>query len=793
MKTQLKFFGIVTAFFAALLFTTCGGLENETVGTEAGMTGFMAGNIRVATAPLPIAEDIFLDDEVSLVSEDAAPAPLNKNTDTVNVRFRPMVSKGAKAWWGLGSADMRPFKFYDTRVNANFDNGDLVYFKVTSEDGLITNYYRYEMWVRSPVTDLGNLYVGRYETHTDTTDTGNEVTVVDVDERMLATFAKDNDGNNVSYPSLDSAVKGSGVGVLSIKTNQNKERIKVTPYDENAKIRFGLSGSYSGAPSMGTNNAFTLTDQSYLYIQVTAENEVDTAFYKFRVDVGRIASINTLSFVAGSLSNPALKRYGVASKGTQSLTWDGVGNGKYETADMPLDVGFSVEIELDDPASKASFEVISNKNAGNPNGTNTGNFANIKGSDAKVKFDGTNVLAIKIVSDNNQTRRYYKIEVTLLAANFAKQPKSDYYYYRDPSTTVGNPGSTINWYTYVGLATPATGGKFDSKGTGQVTALTVELDRPVTGTYQWYDCNSWYGGYGFDANGNISYLRADNGAEEAETAFTESTYHVKKLDEKKNVSLHNGGNQFYRLENPGRMLTAPNANGGSLSGSLANATTVPGPIPRINWRPFMGTSESHYYWVVVTDSNGNKAVSKRAVIISERDPGKDHYIVDMNEDLYSGTKGTANYEEGYAKNQKVFKIKRETYKIPVTFPDGFNIKDYSVATVQALFWLVDGTPWIQNWTQGDIGFEDADGMQVIYYNLTNNNGTLGLVGGGKEPASGTVDKKPKYLIVKPAGEKPVWDLPPLTAAGVPIPNNDAQGWFCGYIELVEVRFEGPAQ
>jgi hypothetical protein len=126
-------------------------------------------------------------------------------------------------------------------------------------------------------------------------------------------------------------------------------------------------------------------------------------------------------------------------------------------------------------------------------------------------------------------------------------------------------------------------------------------------------------------------------------------------------------------------------------------------------------------------------------------------------------------------------------------PPGFDVNDYTVATVQALFWLKDGTPWIQNWTQGDIGFVQSDDSELVYYNLTNNNGTLGLVAGGKEPGGGSLNLAPKGIIVKPAGEKPPNDLPPFNADGTPARNNEAQGWFTGFIEVVEVRFEGPAR
>ena len=795
MKTQLRFLWIIAAI-TAFVFSGCDSLENVGIGTDAALTGLSIGNVRIPVMPLPIDELEFDDEDFNLLEAPVASAPLERIENTVNVRLNPSVSRGARVLWGLGSQDMRPFKFYDKRVNATFEDADYLYFMVTSEDGEKTQYYRFAVWVRSPVTDISEVYIGRYVTHEVPNSQGGTSIVVDIDERVMATIATAN-------PTLDTAIANTDLGLLSVRTNQSQNaEIIVTKYDSNSKVKYGIAANSTAKPDMKESNKFNLVDQTYLYIEVTAENTVDKAYFKFRIEVGRIASIKTLTF-----KGDANKEFDIANTGTRAGNWASVANGNFQTADMPS-TGFGVKIELDDPVSRVSWELIANRNAAAPAVFN---------NPEKVIFDGTKVLALKIESDNvvngkAGATRYYKIEVTLLAAAFKTQPKSDYYYYyadttdvNDNTAWVGN-GATegdnrINWYKYAGLwdkdndvsTVSSSHANFTAKGPLQIVPLTVELDRPVTGTYQWYEANSWYGGYGFDADGRILYYPAGEPVAIAETGFTANTYHVNGFDEKKNVSLHNGGNQYYRLENPGRKITGA-------SGSLGGTATVPSYTPKINYRPFIGgyTSETHYYWVEIIDGAGRKAVSKRAAIISERDPEKKHYIVnltdDANGDLYLGTPGTEGYEKGYARNPKVFKVKRETYKIPVTISGTFNVKDYTVATVQALFFLRDGTPWIQNWTQGDIGFEDADGAQLMYYNLTNNNGTLGLVGGGKEPSAGTVDKKPKYLIVKPAGEKPTWQKPPLKDDGVtPQPNNDAQGWFCGFIELVEVRFEGPKQ
>jgi len=779
MKTLIRLGWIIPAlaFFAACSGDE--GVQTNLAGNQAVMTGltietYARTNIVIPNMPQPI--DAFnWDDDAALLAASVEGVPLQRDADAVLARFRPVVSFGAHAVWGIGSRDARPFGFTDIRVPATFENGDVVYFKVTSEDGFTTNYYRFSARVKNTVVELAEVYIGRYETHTEISEQGTPSTVVDVDERMKATIPDGLASNDV-----DEAFTKSP-GSISIMTSQSRQaEIKVVPFDSSATVKFALVARDQRPDEFQTSNVFDLVDTNWLYIEITAENGIDKAYYKFRVDVGRIATIKSLTF-----TGTGDRKFPVVSKGTQSGIWTDVVPGSFKTADMPA-AGFGVEIELDDPASTASYQLIANKNAANPSSTTTDHLANNNPSNTKVIFNGTNVLALKVISENTRIARYYKIDVELLAANFVKQPKSDYYYYYNASTLVGPGQDDINWYTYARLTVDPAHANFTAKGVSQVVPLSVELDRTGSFTYQWYEANSWYGGYGFDADGRILYYPPGNPVAVAETGFTggdannASTYYVNGFDEKKNVSFHNGGNQFYRLPTKGRIIP------GETSSTY---------LPSIDKRPFIDgfTSETHYYWVEVTDSQGRKAVSNRAAIVSERDPTKKHHIVNMNEDLYLGPKANPT-ETGTARNPNVFTFQRQTYKIPVTFPAGFNVNDYTVATVQALFFLKDGTPWIQNWTQGDIGFETADGSQLIYYNLTNNNGTLGLVGGGKEPNGGSLTATPVYLIVKPAGEKPVNELPPFQADGVtPQPNNNAQGWFCGFIELVEVRFEGPAR
>jgi len=803
MKTQLRFLLIGAALILALACITCRGgdqMLEEAIGTEALMTGLTIGKVRIPVIPEPVDSFNFEGEGYDVSNMALEIAPLERSSDTESTRLKPKVSRGAKVKYGIGTEDQIPFIFSDVRVLANFDDGDYLYFQVTAEDGSNANYYRFNVWVQSPVIDLEEVYIGDVVTHEEENDKGDMVTIVDEDNRMMATLAT---------PSSDlKAAMLASSGLLDIMSSQSANaEIKVTPAYSNVSLRYALTSKNDEKPVFGTSNKFNLADQKNLFIEVTAENKVDVAYYRFKVNVGRIATIKSLTFIGtGDVE------FAIASKGNPGSAYGAALPGSFETAEMPVD-GFKIKFELTDPDAKECTYILHPKTS-----TATPQFP-VLGSPPPVKvvFNGANRLVLRVISENMQNVQYYKIDVNLLAAIFTKQPKSEYYYYYDDDTWVG-PGKDennvvhpkINWYTYAAKnfmesdgTTPIPQATIKSEILPKmktVQPLTFELDRSGSFTYQWYEANSWYGGYGFDADGKILYYYDADKDAIPEDGFVggdandPSTYYVKGFDEKKNVSFHNGGNQFYRLPVKGRLITG------------ATSATY---TPDINKRPFIDgfTSETHYYWVEITDNSftpPRKVVSKRAAIVSERHPRKKHHIVNMYAyeghpygDLY--LKGNTDNpdeitETGAARNPNVFTYQRETYEIPVTFPADFNINDYTVSTVQALFWLIDGTPWIQNWTQGDIGFGKNKGTdRVMYYNLTNNNGTLGLVGGGKEPGGGTVDFKPKYIVVKPAGEKPVKQLPPLDANNKPIPNNNAQGWFTGFIELVEVRFEGPAR
>ena len=792
-------FAVAAAMAVAVfaLFTACESVSLEEAVPQAKLLSLSITTsadkvIEVSGIPAPIPGFEWDDEEYEVAGADFGTIPVKTAAETEEVRLNVRISAGAVVRWGIARAGNRPDRFDDPRAPASFDTRDFLYFKVTADDGETSNYYRFYSVLASPVKELAAIAIAGRDPNEIVIGEGNNATKFKV---PLPT----------KYPSDDPDDPWKDVK-NDIANQRFRGRIDITrreaslgslvvsePQDKTAKIRYAVADTYTA----GRNGQFgeftetvervikdeqekdvfqavdtlTFADGNVLLVEVTAQNEADTNYYLFDVTAGQLATIAKLEFDGVE----------VVGKGTQHGQWPSVTPGNFDSADQQAG-GFRINIALDDPEGDFAYAVIANKGAAAPGGY---------GKDSTVLFNDKQTLAIRVQSarqtlgeyTGTADTRYYKVEVNLLAANFLTQPKSAAY--------------TVQSHTLTGRVLISDTPTAVTLADGPIAPLSVEIDRPATGfTYQWYTANSWYGGYGFDKDGRIA----------GDAGFIYDAYHPTTgknpsgLDEKNNVSLHNGGNEFYRLP----------FDGDPIPGATQETYT---PVINSNNRPFLAsfTNQTQYYWVVITDPAGKKATSKRAAIVTEwneewnmgtpigKKTDKKHYIVDLY--AYLDKSGNTPGLQGNPRNATPFKAGNhgDKYLIPMKFPDGFNIMDYSVVTCQAYFFLADGRAWIQNWTQGDFGFEKDGEKLVLWYNLTNDNATRGLAGSGNEPQGSGLTTIPSHLVVQPAGTSPIKEMPPFTPAGVPDKDEiekmgkTAQGWFNPYIEIVELRFEGPAR
>jgi hypothetical protein len=825
-KRVLTILCAVAVLSAGLVaFTTCDtGTGDYVMNNQADLTGLTIGTSAAVSAPVFISSRDWADWDYDLSSEDYKIIYLPLDSDLVNVYIRPRASENARIAWGIGDQITRPSEFYDYRVPATFKSEDFIYIRVTSEDTSRTQYYRFFAFLLRKGVSLADVYV----------DGKRAVIGAACPEWDY----KDKDG--LELGTLDITMESS-----QPKPNRTAP-INAIAFQDTSTFRYArVPEGSDAAPVFGTNATMNFVDLDTLYIEVTAENKVDKAFYKFLVTVGRIATITTLK----------LDNLEVTGKGVPNADWASARPGYFGNADMP-GVGWTVNVDLEDTNATWEYQLM----------TTTPNTAPASGwgKTPKAVFNNSNWLAIKVTSHSGLSFMYYKINVELLAANFKQHPISEvYYYWMDPdevkpiTTAVTEYNADNTPKTTVQARTPVTidyasptefpsddgsnNGKNGIVATNKVKALNVILDRSVTGTYQWYESNSWYGGYGFDQDGRVCYDIQDAGGTNQfnwEQGFVSNEYHHREWDEKKNRILFNGGNQQACFVLPGREIEGAS---GPFSGTTgANYT------PPINRRPFIAgfSYESHFYWVVITETGtGRKTTSERATIISERNKSKKHLLIDVN----NSYKLTSGGNPLRFKNYEVFTEKYDKWRIPfntlpeiANFPGGFSMTDYKVLTAQARFYLADGSNWIMNWTNGNLSFEDNSNIpewypipqhgptpteadienygvdvlekeagcgagfkgviQGLFYNLTNQNATYDITSDVKEPSTGGLPDSPvpTHIVIEPSGDHtkgPTKDgFPPLDANGKPdssILGKDLQGWFCGYVELVELHFEGP--
>ncbi|MDR2702325.1 MAG: hypothetical protein LBB72_07835 [Spirochaetaceae bacterium] len=730
---------------AGVSLVTCVDQTILPLGTEAELLGLRIGAAVADEIPPAIAATAFESDS-PIVSERFSTIRINREADTTVARISPSMSRGATARWGIGSRSNKPAAFFDTRVPITFESSEFIYIEVESADKEKKNYYRFNAHLQSWVTDLSR---------------------ISVQERI----AKAGTGG-------DSWELAADVADLLITTSEATNAVIVAEtFDPDATIRYGRATSATAAPVFTpAATPITFTDQNYLYVEVTAANTIDKTYFKFLVNVGRMNTIKSLNFTGGPTTGGAtLPNEEIYGLGLANSTWASVGKGEFQTPDQPT-AGYGVTIELDDPDGTVDWTVLPTLPAA---ATNVTTWA----TTPKIPFSDGNYLVIRVIAKNgtgNARNNYYQIKLTMLAANIKTHPKSRAYMKNAP-----------------------------------VEPLTVELDRAGNFSYQWYESDSWYGIYG---------------------------RHGTALDEKNNISFVNGGpDMYYYLAQPDELVAGnPMRQPGGAnepiawkaptrkSGNTSDSYTPPNDWDNVpvklrttgqnssypfkpdleeygdGWGPNKvnyitgSTSESRYYWCVVKNlDNGYTVTTDRALIITETNPETKHFIFDL-----SVLK---------KKNETPFKIKRELYKIyfPESnyFPADFNPSEYEDLVAQAQYFLPDGRPWTQNWTHGDIHFgygtkaEDDAGTTSSKGSLTWWQNNLGANSGAiplQAPHSqqGGLGDVPDWVGVAPSGD-PDRGLPPVDRNTGQLPvgykpagyaEGIAQGYFCGYIELLELRF-----
>jgi len=791
-KTKTPVILLIT-LIAAFAAVTCVNQDIKTLGTEAVLkslqivSGSITDTASVIARPIPAsymeAEEVSPSDLYGTDYDDPNTdigwcdiRVRDKETGVITGRIRTVLSSGASSQWGIGSRTARPDRFYDTRVPATLNADDYIYIRVESEDGLVTQYYRFYAKLLSWTTNLQYLRINEREGKAGASISGESV-----------------GGSVWNAPTIKECSLSIG-----LKEGENA-LVEATTFDPNATVQYALADDNKTEPTTFTpeTQRLNIVDQQYLYVRVTAENQIDQEYFRFLVSVGRMTTIKSLKVNDGTKDNEI---YGL---GLASKTWGTVGFGEYQTADQP-DGGFFIKLEMDDPDAVYSYERIDGKDAAEPS-----NYTGNASSTAKIIFTNPQALAIKIKAPNDPAPLYYKVYITNLAANILVHPKTAWYYQDDIKASGAFP-----------------------EGKKPVEPLSVTLDRSAKGTYlyQWYEADSWYGIYG---------------------------RHGTSIDEKNNIATVNGGpgQYFYLVQGDEPPITLPPdaytaADWAKSPGAWANwgdsnyywadksrggepmAWSIPGAngptyTPRTDWvddyaniewwgtpaqnnafprHPdppkvyfFSGsTNESRYYWVKVTDSlTGLSVTSKRALILTETNPEMDHFIFDL---ATLPVKNTIPFTKNGTDEDNVWRVSVKDYPFPADFEE--RVKNYQICIAHAQYFLPDGRPWTQNWTHGNlhIGVDGGYGeLEWWHNNMGANGGSIPLQ--APHSSKGGLIVKPDWIGFTPSGDPAKGLPPPIDAAGnLPkgiysmdatekYPAGVAQGYFAAFIELLELRFQ----
>jgi len=800
---------------AAIAVLTCSEPKSLVVGTGAELTGLSIGSTLIQEIPDAIISRDWDNDTFSLNGAKSGYVNFKLEADTKVQRIKPVVSKGAISQWGLGTRSTRPNEFYDTRVPISFESDEYIYIRVTAQDGKTTNYYRFFTKLLSFVTHLNT---------------------IEIAGRSKAAKTPARDYADAEPVDIDIAISES-----------HNPTIETFVFDPNSTVRIASAKPDAVPDFVSPDTPLNFDDGDILYVEVTAENTVDKDYYKFVVRVGHLADIKTLKMIDEANAARSITVY---NKGLFDKTWSKVGPGGFATADLPA-AGYKVGLEFEDDQATAKYLLTETYVSGTQPNFVTDNVApnKVKFSfDAPKLF----VLAIEVTAPRGDKLYYaIKADILAAIITEQPRSEWYYAEYLDFNDPSKDPNYSKYYpQTYPAkffdpdhpdqeITDPA---KIAAERTKLIAAkkakqtikpLTFKLDRTGNFTYQWYSADSWYGFYGrhgtaLDEKGNISCV---NGG-------PNQYFYLVDPDKPQHPFSKSDPNAWLLTGETNDTFTPPNnwKNVPQVGGTIAKPPTPPTP-PNVNFVTG-STGECRYYWCVITDEDtGLKVVSERALIITEAHPAMEHYIFELT-DL------------ARKKNEAPFKVLRELYKIPLVygagpnkgksiFPEGFDPTKYVSMTAIAQFFLPDGRAWTQNWTHGDIHFGYTPGspsyianesQELVWWqnNLGANSGAIPLH--SPHSLKGGLNYPPDWIGFAPSGDptkrvpaanwNPAWpEVPPGTPPPIMVtditlgttadntyvnkagelpkgihasagnwPSEIAQGWFAGFIELLEVRF-----
>jgi hypothetical protein len=348
--------------------------------TEATLSGINVAGVAVTSVPEPItaAEWDAVDFDISALPEaKTGYVFLATSAALADAEIMVSGSSGATIAYDKGFGSDKPESFsYAQNDPMSFTNGEYLYIQIRSGDKQTVNYYRVQIQVLSTSTLLTQITIAG----TDAADTGMPGATWDAAE-IGAGYVGLSDGQKT-----DALVE-----VFKVNTAQTVKFAKV---------------SGPGAPVFGNIDTFTFADGDFLYIEVTAENQINKAVYKLEIGVGRTATLSSIIF-----DTTPVQVTGIPAETLESAITAEAGYILFQTP-QPL-AGYTITATPDDNEATVKY--------GHAITGSTPVFSTVN----TISFVDSEFLYVEVTAANTTTKRYYKVQVNFQQTAMINYGKPD--------------------------------------------------------------------------------------------------------------------------------------------------------------------------------------------------------------------------------------------------------------------------------------------------------------------------------------------------------------------------------
>jgi len=421
-----RFFIFLTAAFIILSVFACKEDGGDGGSKAAALLTFKVGDLEIPAIPTAITEADWKDEEMNHVTDTAKTAIVlfNSSADVTNVAVSWTVSPGARAQYGVVTSMLSKPDGFNTDATATFASGNFVVVKVTAEDKKTVNYYRFSLTLRSSAVHISGLSI------------------------FSTNASSGASASSLGTPAASQGAAAQGRINLTAAQCLNAE-VTVTKGYADQTLRYAVIGTPAGnTPQYSENNTFErLYDGQRLIIEVTAANGIDKQFYRILIEMGRIASITSLTVgdtsetwflgIPNAAWNQVLPPRTEPYNATDALTSRRI---------MPLYLTYqatdSFEIAFTTESySAAQYALVDDLESEMP-----GEFL-----DSPVVLQDGKVLAVKVTSENENVFAYYKIPLRIPGVKITGQPAAGPFIYNVGDTptalsiTVEGSYDSIDW------------------------------------------------------------------------------------------------------------------------------------------------------------------------------------------------------------------------------------------------------------------------------------------------------------------------------------------------------------